>query len=236
MTDLTIDMVENIPLPSEKRKRTADEAASDTPASRKHSAPAEDSGGRDPLHGLIGLLSRRRAPREASADAPEPEPCRPSASRHGSARAGDSALERCVEASLSTSFVPDGEGGFRGTTRAGLGRPFRVECTPCADETARVTIDTGYRVRAGRIRAANQLAMAINGALRVRGFSRIKHDGAVRFSFTAPCDDPLLFERFLCMGLSSCEEALIPFSMVSARASVAKAYRAFVDDDSDDED
>lgn len=235
MTDLTIDMVENISPSPKKRGRETDASESDqlTPRGRDAGARADERRGR--LSDLLARLSRGQAPQPAGVEAPACGPRRfpvPPRIPH----IDGSALERCVEASLSTSFVPDGEGGFHGIAQAAIGRPYRIECTPVSDAAARVTIDTGYRVRSGRIRAANKLAMAVNGILRVRGFSRIGHDGAVRFSFVAPCDDPSLFDRYLCMGLSSCEEALAPFCLVSTGASVKKAFKAFVEGDEPDED
>ena len=113
---------------------------------------------------------------------------------------------------------------------ASPGRSCRILCTPLRIGTARVEIDTGYRVRRGRIRDANLFAMMANGILRLRGFERIGHDGAVRFAYASSCDDPVRFERRLILALACCEEAIRLFSLVSLGTSPAKALAIYTGD------
>lgn len=139
-------------------------------------------------------------------------------------------LARCLDACPSFSFrYHEGFGGWVAPS-ASPGRSCRILCTPLRIGTARVEIDTGYRVRRGRIRDANLFAMMDNGILRLRGFERIGHDGAVRFAYASSCDDPVRFERRLILALACCEEAIRLFSLVSLGTSPAKALAIYTGD------
>ena len=72
--------------------------------------------------------------------------------------------------------------------------------------------------------------MMANGILRLRGFERIGHDGAVRFAYASSCDDPVRFERRLILALACCEEAIRLFSLVSLGTSPAKALAIYTGD------
>lgn len=139
-------------------------------------------------------------------------------------------LARCLDACPSFSFrYHEGFGGWVAPS-ASPGRSCRILCTPLRIGTARVEIDTGYRVRRGLIRDANLFAMMANGILRLRGFERIGHDGAVRFAYASSCDDPVRFERRLILALACCEEAIRLFSLVSLGTSPAKALAIYTGD------
>lgn len=266
MTDLTIDMVEDLtPAKKRSRKPSPDERGSDHAPDHDGAPPRNEhlgAGGAAKGGMLERLLSHARA---AHPDNPENPPfgregygdeggaANDRASRTADApessdgpsegaSAPESAdppdadeeefeeLARCLDACPSFSFrYHEGFGGWVAPS-ASPGRSCRILCTPLRIGTARVEIDTGYRVSRGRIRKANLFAMMANGILRLRGFERIGHDGAVRFAYASPCDDPARFERQLVLALACCEEAIRLFSLVSLGTSPAKAFAIYAGD------
>lgn len=229
MTDLTIDMVEDLH-PAEKRdgKPSPDGCDSDR-APDPDGAPVRNmslEGGGTTTGGsmLERLLSHARSAHSSNSENPPFE----QGEREGEGELKE--LARCLEACPSFSFHRhEGSSGWVAPS-ASPGRSCRILCTPLRIGTVRVEIDTGYRVSRGRIRQANLFAMMANGILRLRGFERIEHDGAVRFAYTSPCDDPARFERRLVLALACCEEAIRLFSLVSLGSSPAKAFAIYAGD------
>ena len=257
MTDLTIDMVESLSSARRPRQKaaTAKPAADNTPdrssegggASRslleqllsrgKEDRPA------DPSEPPSNQETHRSAPC-AHGDRSDPD--------RASAPDGDDDVSPSHErtgCSAEEATRPDDEGfleGFvyclRNCTTISFhrlvgdeweaastvsGRSCRIRCAPLETEAAYIEIDTGYRVRPGRIRAANLFAMMANGILRQRGFKRIGPDGAVRYGYTASCHDTAVFEHRLRLALACCEEAIRLFGLVSLGTSPKKAFSIY---------
>lgn len=152
-----------------------------------------------------------------------------SARRSAEAACEDDELARCLRDCPSFVFHPAANGAWEALSTA-AGRSCRIHCTCRARGTALVDIDTGYRVRPRRIREANLFAMMANGILRLRGFERIDHGGAVRFGYETSCDDADQFSRRLMLALSCCDEAIRLFGLVSQGTSPHRASALFAGD------
>lgn len=152
-----------------------------------------------------------------------------SARRSAEAAREDGELARCLRDCPSFVFHPAANGAWEAPSTA-AGRSCRIRCTCRARGTALVDIDTGYRVRPRRIREANLFAMMANGILRLRGFERIDHGGAVRFGYETSCDDADQFSRRLMLALSCCDEAIRLFGLVSRGTSPHRASVLFAGD------
>ena len=152
-----------------------------------------------------------------------------SARRSAEAACEDDELARCLRDCPSFVFHPAANGAWEALSTA-AGRSCRIRCTCRARGTALVDIDTGYRVRPRRIREANLFAMMANGILRLRGFERIDHGGAVRFGYETSCDDADQFSRRLMLALSCCDEAIRLFGLVSQGTSPHRASALFAGD------
>lgn len=152
-----------------------------------------------------------------------------SARRSAEAACEDDELARCLRDCPSFVFHPAANGAWEAPSTA-AGRSCRIRCTCRPRGTALVDIDTGYRVRPRRIREANLFAMMANGILRLRGFERIDHGGAVRFGYETSCDDADQFSRRLMLALSCCDEAIRLFGLVSQGTSPHRASALFAGD------
>lgn len=152
-----------------------------------------------------------------------------SARRSAEAACEDDELTRCLRDCPSFVFHPAANGAWEAPSTA-AGRSCRIRCTCRARGTALIDIDTGYRVRPRRIREANLFAMMANGILRLRGFERIDHGGAVRFGYETSCDDADQFSRRLMLALSCCDEAIRLFGLVSQGTSPHRASALFAGD------
>ena len=249
MTDLTIDMVKDFSSAKKHGGKTpADRRESDRAAERVDAADGcRTDGATVPPNPLASLLSRAKnakpddpdGGRSANADGSEKEsrdgsgdrepPC-DEANRFDADEEEFEELACCLEACPSFSFhYHEGLGGWAAPSTL-PGKSCRILCTPLRAGVARIEIDTGYRVRRGRIRKANLFAMMANGILRLRGFERIGHDGAVRFAYMTACDDPARLERQLMLALACCEEAIRLFSLVSLGTSPSKAFAIYAGD------
>lgn len=241
MTDLTIDMVED-PHPAKKhdQKPSRDGCDSDRapdPDGSPDSDRAPDPDGA-PVRNMSfedgdtatggGMLERLLFHARSAHSGNSEDPPFEQKEREDAGELKE--LARCLEACPSFSFLYREDFGGWVAPSASPGRSCRVLCAPLRIGIARIEIDTGYRVRRGRIRQANLFAMMANGILRLRGFERIEHDGAVRFAYTSSCDDPARFERRLVLALACCEEAIRLFSLVSLGSSPAKAFAIYAGD------
>lgn len=243
MTELTIDMVEG----SASAKRDAKKTASKP--RKKHNDEKQE---RTPLEKLLAqsILERARQGFAGSSSDDEGAQDEEGASPHQAAsdasaaqgngsrsrphdehahRSADDKLAQCLDECPTFVFHPSTDGWWEAPSFRGA-RSCLIRCRAQRNETAFVEVDAGYCVDPAHIRDANLFVMLVNGTLLVRGFSRIGADGAVKFRFTAPYDDPEKFERCLFCALSSCFETMRPFSLISRGTSVRKAFSIYSED------
>lgn len=141
--------------------------------------------------------------------------------------AGCVAFARLLRDCPGYAFHPNAAGRVYEAASPLVGRSCRIECARVSRQAMRVVVDTGFRVHPGRIFEANVFAMLANGILRLRGFSPIGADGAVRFGFRCGTDDPERLGHLLDLALVSCEDALRPFLLVSQGTSAQHAFALY---------
>lgn len=213
--------------PANAADATSQGAAPMDPETAETPSGAPSSGDTAPSHAQNGPSRRGGGPSHAQNGSTRTQD--DSARRSAEAACEDDELARCLRDCPSFVFHPAANGAWEAPSTA-AGRSCRIRCTCRARGTALVDIDTGYRVRPRRIREANLFAMMANGILRLRGFERIDHGGAVRFGYETSCDDADQFSRRLMLALSCCDEAIRLFGLVSQGTSPHRASALFAGD------
>ncbi|HIS41231.1 MAG TPA: hypothetical protein IAC12_10455 [Candidatus Aphodovivens avistercoris] len=195
-------------------------------------APDEDAPCPNPAAAPDGAAAAGRGPRRAA------RPCdggpEPAGFEFGISwddafpgAAGCVAFARLLRDCPGYVFHPNAAGRVYEAASPLVGRSCRIECARVSRQAMRVVVDTGFRVHPGRIFEANVFAMLANGILRLRGFSPIGADGAVRFGFCCGTDDPERLGHLLDLALVSCEDALRPFLLVSQGTSAQHAFALY---------
>ena len=242
MTELTIDMVEG----SDSAKR--DEKKTASKPSKKHSDEKRE---RTPLERLLARTTIERARLACTSsfsdgeDEQDEEDAASSQTADGTSgarrggdrpqprnergRSADDELAQCLDECPSFVFHPGEDGWWEAPSFRGA-KSCLIRCRAQRNGTAFVEVDSGYCVDPEHIRDANLFVMLVNGTLLVRGFSRIGADGAVKFRYTMPYDDPEKFERCLLCALASCFETMRLFSLISRGTSVGKAFDIYSED------